>query len=57
LGAYCHHIETFDTQHLLEQIDQVFACRAELTTVVERGVNIYRHRLREQEEVLRTLML
>ncbi|MBD7992135.1 polysaccharide pyruvyl transferase family protein [Ochrobactrum sp. Sa2BUA5] len=57
LGAYCHQIETFDPQHLLEQIDQLFACRAELVMVVERGVNIYRRRLEQQEEVLRTLLL
>lgn len=57
LGAYCHHIETFNPEHLLGQIDQIFARRAELATIVERGVNIYRGRLREQEEVLRSLML
>lgn len=57
LGCYCHHIETFNPQHLLEQIDEIFETRAELVTLVERGVTIYRHRLREQEEVLRTLAL
>jgi len=56
LGAYCHHIETFNPDHLLREIDQIFACRAELVTEVARGVTIYRHRLEQQEEVLRRMV-
>ncbi len=57
LGEFCHHIESFNPQTLLTQIDSMFSRREELVKAVKAGVEIYRERLAKQEEVLRVHLL
>ncbi len=53
LDAFCHHIESFDPQTVLSQIDGMFEERERLVAGVETGVERYRDRLAQQEETLR----
>ena len=57
LSEFCHHIESFDPQTVLGQIDKMFSRREELVKTVEVGVERYRQKLAEQEESLRVNLL
>lgn len=54
LDAFCHHIESFDPQTVLSQIDSMFEERERLIESVTAGVERYRDRLAQQEETLRS---
>jgi len=57
LDGFGHHIERFDTQTILAQIDDMFERREELAEKVEAGVAQYRLKLAQQEETLRAQLL
>ncbi len=57
LSAFCHRIDSFDPETILSQIDLAFAQQKALSRQVEAGVEHYRNRLAEQEQVLRAAFL
>ncbi|MFD1790745.1 polysaccharide pyruvyl transferase family protein [Ochrobactrum teleogrylli] len=57
LDGFGHHIERFDPQTILAQIDDMFARRQQLAESVEAGVAQYRLKLAQQEETLRVQLL
>lgn len=57
LSEFCHHIENFNPQTVLGQIDNMFSRREQLVKTVEVGVKHYRQKLAEQEECLRVNLL
>jgi len=57
LSEFCHHIENFNPQTVLGQIDNMFSRREQLVKTVKVGVEHYRQKLAEQEECLRVNLL
>lgn len=57
LSEFSHHIETFNPQLLLSQVDSMFERKAELGESVKAGVTQYRKRLARQEDAINKELL
>jgi polysaccharide pyruvyl transferase WcaK-like protein len=56
LGAYCHHIESFEVDELIEQFEKICAQRIQCADAVRAYRQIADIRLAEQEAILRTFL-
>lgn len=52
LSEFCHHIESFDPDRVLEQIDEIDSRKSELMRHITDGARLYRQKLAEQEDAL-----
>jgi polysaccharide pyruvyl transferase WcaK-like protein len=57
LGAYCHHVESFEVDQLIEQFEKICAQRTQCADAVRAYRQIADIRLAEQEAMLRTTFL
>lgn len=57
LSEFSHHVETFNPQLLLSQVDSMFERKAELGESVKAGVTQYRKRLARQEDAINKELL
>ncbi|MGO1163767.1 polysaccharide pyruvyl transferase family protein [Brucella sp. C7-11G] len=57
LSEFSHHVETFNPQLLLSQVDSMFERKAELGESVKAGVTQYRERLARQEDAINKELL
>jgi polysaccharide pyruvyl transferase WcaK-like protein len=57
LGAYCHHVERFEVDQLIEQFEMICAQRTQCADAVRAYRQIADIRLAEQEAMLRTTFL
>ena len=57
LGAYCHHVESFEVDQLIEQFESISAQRPQCADAVRAYRQIADIRLAEQEATLRTMFL
>lgn len=52
LGAYCHHVETFDVESLKRQVETMIGQRHALARIVEEAAERFRANLEAQDMVL-----
>ena len=57
LSEFCHHIESFDPDLILSQVETMLARRHEFINTVKAGVIRYREKLSLQEDDLRAKLL
>ena len=56
LGAYCHYIESFEVDQLIEQFESISAQRTQCADAVRAYRQVADSRLAEQEAMLRTFL-
>jgi polysaccharide pyruvyl transferase WcaK-like protein len=56
LGTYCHHVESFEVDQLIEQFEMICAQRTQCADAVRAYRQIADIRLAEQETILRTFL-
>jgi polysaccharide pyruvyl transferase WcaK-like protein len=56
LGAFCHHVETFEADQLIEQFERICAQRTQCADAVRAYRERADIRLAEQEAMLRTFL-
>jgi polysaccharide pyruvyl transferase WcaK-like protein len=56
LGAYCHHVESFEVDQLIEPFERICAQRTQCADAVRAYRQIADIRLAEQEAILRTFL-